>query len=1016
MLGEAALEVGPRLTATELVPLLPPLVRDVEGIVRQRLCGELKVMCLVLMGMTGGSGEGGGAEAGTTRSVASSSSSLPRIPRPDRSSRYYKVMAHHIIPHLHVLVTDPDNEVRRAAGENIVKLALRVDPEDVLTLALSVPLRLVKEGQRRASSAASSSSSPASGAPSAGTVPSSASTGASAGGGSGGAINPLTPAEDLFVTSSNLLADLSSFLPPSRLAPEVVAKYLAPAILALSVDPNFRVRRAAVQALPRVLGSSTLDDVRRRLLPKFVDLSGDEMYRVRKASGECLVDVSRALATLPWRIHFGDVWTDGVGGGGAASADGASGGGGPGRTSFYGRRTRGQIEALLGTLRECHEMRRRALCGIARKLLEDENKNVRYGMMQFLGPLIASFYPLDRGSMIGGMGGLMYNDRGDDDADGDGDCMGTLGIGVGGVDIAKASTGLERMNVTAGGGSPYGGFGRGAVMEGVFSYNHSLHGLELILHGESPLNHAVLGLGGGCNANKDPFGTLGPQFFPHANGMVGRSSALDDDDTDSFLLKAYLKGNDLKKVVSQYPSAEANDPTSPQSSSQSLPQSPRALLPKFLLESRSDALALSRIVCHRTGKVPLAGSSTATLPYPPLLSGRPDPEDLKMIANTLLAPFIAMASFQSGDESTDAEMRVYCAYSLPAVILLFGGSNWEKDGLKRCFLDLIRRKNIEEENPNSGGVDSPPNTCDAALQPPLPVKRCLASSVHAVAHMLGPDVVCKDVAFLAAFEHSFLCDPDEAIRLNILKNLASILGALPHGEGPGHRNAYIPMLHSLIMGDDILGASRRRSASNPGVLNWRQRDAVARMLPDLIVLYDANLNREYLWPMLKTLLTDLVSAVRENAGWSVSVLLRRYITKPVGGSKNDGVVWVSEVTDWLRETFLDEVIVTTGARTSRGMGSFARRLKKQMTSSEGAFSRRQGYCRILAAMALAMRMGEGGDDYDDSLSLVSLPNEKGMVYVPVDPFSKMSSYERDRFRSILVHDLLPPALEMALDW
>ena len=817
---------------------------------------------------------------------SSSSSLLPRIPKPKRSSKYYKVMVHHIFPHLYALVSDPDNEVRRAASETIVKLALRVDPEDVVTLCLSVPLRLVKEGQKRASSSSSSSSATAAGAAGGTTAP--------------GAAAPAT-------------------------------------------------------------------------------------------------------------------------GGGGDDGDADGGGGGGRATSFYRRRTREQVDALLGTVRECHEIRRRVLCGIARKLLEDTNKFVRYGMMQFLGPLIASFYPLDRGSMIGGMGGLMYGDHhgtGDDDND----HMGTLGIGVESVDIAKASTGLERMmGATGGGGASsahYGEYGRGTTtIEDVFSYNHSLHGLEMILHGESALNHAVLGYGGGCNANKDPFGTMGPQFFPHANGMVGRSSALDDDDTDSFLLRAYLKSSNPKQhvVVGQ---AEANDPSSsssqPPSSSQSssLHQSPRALLPKFLLESRSDALALSRIVCHRTGGVPIAGSSSiAPMPYPPLVSGRPDPEDLKSIANTLLVPFIGMASFQTGEESTDAEMKVYCAYSLPAVILLFGGSNWEKDGLKRCFLDLIGR-NVKEESPNNAsvGADSPPNPVDAAAQqPPLPVKRCLASSVHAVAHMLGPDVASRDAAFLAAFEQSFLCDPDEAIRLNVLKNLASFLGALL----PGHRNAYLPMMHSLIMGDDVLGASRRRSASNPGVLNWRQRDAVARMLPDLIVLYSASLNREYLWPMLKTLLTDSVSAVRENAGWSVPVLLRRYITCPSGES--EGSAWVSEVTDWLRETFLDEVTITTGARTSRGMGSFARRLKKQMTSSEGAYSRRQGYCRILAGVALAMRMGEGGGDCDDGLDLASHPNDKRMPSVPVDPFGKLSPYEWDQFRSIVVHDLLPPALEMALD-
>lgn len=212
------------------------------------------------------------------------------------------------------------------------------------------------------------------------------------------------------------------------------------------------------------------------------------------------------------------------------------------------------------------------------------------------------------------------------------------------------------------------------------------------------------------------------------------------------------------------------------------------------------------------------------------------------------------------------------------MILLFGGVNWEKDGLKRCFLDLIgnnkKDNNLQEDQ--DGGVGAGGAVDSAATTgPPLPVKRCLASSVHAVAHMLCPDIVSKDPLFLTSFEKAFLRDPDEAIRLNVLNNLASFLGSLPPGDGTGHRNNYLPVLHSIIMGEDVLGAAKRRSASNPGVLNWRQRDAVARVLPDLIVLFNANLNREFLWPVLKTLLTDSVSAVRENAGWSVPVLLRK---------------------------------------------------------------------------------------------------------------------------------------------
>jgi serine/threonine-protein phosphatase 4 regulatory subunit 1 len=371
-----------------------------------------------------------------------------------------------------------------------------------------------------------------------------------------------------------------------------------------------------------------------------------------------------------------------------------------------------------------------------------------------------------------------------------------------------------------------------------------------------------------------------------------------------------------------------------------------------------------------------------------------------------------MASCQTGEETTDAEMRVYCAYSLPAVILLFGGANWEKDGLKRCFLELIGRIKPENGNEENGAENSGPNIIPPG--PPLPVKRCLASSVHAVAHMLGPDVVSKDPAFLSAFEKSFLRDPDEAIRLNILKNLASFLGALPPGDGAGHRNAYLPMLQSIIMGDDVLGAAKRRSASNPGVLNWRQRDAVARVLPDLIVLFDAQLNRQFMWPILKALLTDSVSAVRENAGWSVPVLLRKYTSN---SDENEMLTCLSEVTTWLRETFLGEGCDSSNGESSSRLNNSFRQLKKkkQMASSEGAFSKRQGYCRILAAVSLAMRMGEGGVSSDDTLDITSQSNGKNMPHVPVDPYGVISQYERDQFRVILLRDLLPPALEMAVD-
>jgi len=114
---------------------------------------------------------------------------------------------------------------------------------------------------------------------------------------------------------------------------------------------------------------------------------------------------------------------------------------------------------------------------------------------------------------------------------------------------------------------------------------------------------------------------------------------------------------------------------------------------------------------------------------------------------------------------------------------------------------------------------------------------------------------------------------------------------------------------------------------------------------------------------------------------------------------------------------LDEESSSNGESSTRLNASFSslKKRKKQMASSEGAFSKRQGYCRILAAVSLAMRMGEGGDNHDNSLGLTSHSNIKNMPFVPVDPYGVMTQYERDHFRVILLRDLLPPALEMAVD-
>ena len=176
------------------------------------------------------------------------------------------------------------------------------------------------------------------------------------------------------------------------------------------------------------------------------------------------------------------------------------------------------------------------------------------------------------------------------------------------------------------------------------------------------------------------------------------------------------------------------------------------------------------------------------------------------------------------DKYIDAEMRVYCTYSLPAVVLLLGKESWDQS-LKRCFLKLITGSADGQQDANAVFV-------------PLPVKRCLASSFHTICNMLGPTALKASSEekvnkhdLLTIFEIHFLRDADDTVRLNVIRNLPSFLSLLSSSK----RSKYLPVLYEIIRGDTML-ASKRKNALNPILLNWRQRDMIAQIMPSLICL------------------------------------------------------------------------------------------------------------------------------------------------------------------------------------
>jgi hypothetical protein len=515
---------------------------------------------------------------------------------------YQVVMSHIVQTSLSTLVQDPDPDVRRAASESLSSLASHVKSEDVAPILLPIPLRMAQISPDPKKN------------------------------------SPFT--EDLKITAANLLGELGA-----TLGKDVVSQFAAPAILKFAQDDvSFRVRRAAVQALPRILGGCTPDEAKDLILPAFSKLAQDDMYRVRKAAGECLVDMSRSLMLVAHN----------------AVPDNNE-----------------EVK------REMRKMRRTKLIPICQALLTDANKFVRHGMMQFLGPFVASFYPLNKHHQ--------NNNTGEND----------IAIMMGDSSPVKNSKTINLKESTLAGS---GGNGSGGI---------------------------------------------GAQFFPHASSMVSRLNSSFAANTSATPTPVAAGGF----------GPPANQPK--RSEYETLIYS----LPDFILSQRRAMTSLHAVLQHRDSRPP-------------------DPADLEAIQKHLLHHFCSLARISTGDEGSDAEMRVYCAYSFPAsIVLLLGREHWSGP-LHNCFLALV--------NPSTTEADT-----TAQLPPPLPVKRCLASSLHTVAHILGPKITETDL--LPVFVQHFFRDNDESVRLNVIRHFPSLLSLL---ESP--RSKYLELWAQVVKAEDLL--------------------------------------------------------------------------------------------------------------------------------------------------------------------------------------------------------------------
>jgi serine/threonine-protein phosphatase 4 regulatory subunit 1 len=251
-----------------------------------------------------------------------------------------------------------------------------------------------------------------------------------------------------------------------------------------------------------------------------------------------------------------------------------------------------------------------------------------------------------------------------------------------------------------------------------------------------------------------------------------------------------------------------------------------------------------------------------------------------------------------------------------------------------------------------------------------------------------------------------LSDADESVRLSTIRNFPALLKLLPAEK----RAEPFAVWAEVATGEDMLGGGKKRSPTNPVVLNWRQRDYLARSLTELVLLVQPESTLRRIWPLLQTLLTDGIDIVRDDALWAIPVLLASYCPDTLSrkwgmrDAKRFSADAVGEVISWIH-------------------GMILRSGPKQKQAN---FCDRQLYCRICAAIGLALRYseyldaskGKVDDSYDDPVSVM---NSQFKSYFKKEksaddgPYQKLTSAEQKHLRRLLVEELLPPALPMKED-
>jgi len=215
-------------------------------------------------------------------------------------------------------------------------------------------------------------------------------------------------------------------------------------------------------------------------------------------------------------------------------------------------------------------------------------------------------------------------------------------------------------------------------------------------------------------------------------------------------------------------------------------------------------------------------TDTTHPPDPALPKGPPETEQ-SIVPQLLIDHYVSMID-PSRAQTVDNDIARHCAFSLPAVALTLGRTNWPL--LKETYEALANDMQWK-------------------------VRRTLASSIHELGVILGEEVAASD---LVPIFNGFIKDLDE-VRIGILKHLADFLKLLNKND----RNEYLPRLEEFLKMDNER--------------NWRFRLELTEQLGVLVPLFKPEDIRDHLAPIALTLVQDKVSSVRQAATGVICTLL-----------------------------------------------------------------------------------------------------------------------------------------------